>query len=520
MGALRPQRRTTAWRVLVGATAAGLLLSGCGAGESGSTEPRAAELPAASPSAAADEGEQPVEVVGAADPDAFEIGRPTAGPEPGGGLYPVSDVYPVRHDGPLTSPALLRVALDNAVPKGTPVVVVTRSAADQPWSYVEGDLDPGRRHVELITSAVGDFGVLAMDRNAVLSSVREDLAGVEAPAAPEGASTPCVGAEAAREDGYTARSWKRSTLGWCFGDLGDGRTLRLTNQRAFPVRVTVPGVTAGAPTGSVTEGLPWDAWAEAVGGGPGTWLAPGRSVAYDVELEPGTELLATARDDVRGRSVEVLRALATTLAARLDAFGVDGVPTPRKLFADLLGERACTRALGKDVATLVEGCAGEDALGRLVPASTVLLAPVLEAPVLPRTLGAELDRLADDAGRVEQRILVSREEPSFEGLVGTYRGKLRSLVVAEDGVVTERLATAAGPVIDLTYQLSDVTGKGARRGATATLTAVEVGAPKLISGKVPKVGTTGRFVLEKGVVTPPFLGTTYCAPEVQKTCAG
>ncbi|ROR91569.1 hypothetical protein [Nocardioides aurantiacus] len=515
MGAHR--RRATTWRVLAGATTAALLLGGCGAKEA---EPQAAELPAAPPSSTPVAEEQPVEIVGAADPEAFSVGEPRSAPEPGGGLYPVSEVYPVRHDGPLGSPALVRVQLDNAVPRGTPVFVISRGTAEQPWSYLEGDLDPGRRHVEFIASEVGEVGVLAMDRRAVLAAVRDDLAGVPALPAPEATSTSCVGADAAREDGYGARSWKRSTLAWCFGDLGEGRTLRVTNTRSVPVRVSVPGTEAPETTGSSPEGTPWDAWSAAVDAGSGAWLAPGRSASYDVELDPGSALLATARDDARGRSVQALRSLSTTLSARLRAFGVEGAPTARKLFADLLAERACTRAFGKDAAALVGSCAGEDALGTLVPAAGVLLAPVLDAPVLRSTLAAELDRLAQEAAGVEQRIEVSRDEPTFEGLVGTYRGPRRSLVVSEAGLVTERLAGPKGPVIDLTYQLADATGTAARRGATATLTAVEVTDPKMISGAVPKVGMTGRFALEKGVVSPPFLGTTYCTTEAAKRCAG
>ncbi|WP_445256846.1 hypothetical protein [Nocardioides aurantiacus] len=514
MGAHR--RRATTWRVLAGATAAALLLSGCGAKEA---EPQAAQLPAAPPSSSPTE-EQPVEVVGVADPDAFSVGEPSSPPEPGGGLYPVSEVYPVAHEGALEAPTLVRMALDNAVPSGTPVVVVTRATADAPWSYLDGDLDAGRRHVEFITSAVGEFGVLAMDRASVLAAVRDDLAGVAPPTAPTTAAAPCVGATAARKDGYTAESWKRETVSWCFGDLGEGRTLRLTNDRAVPVRVRVPGATAPETSGATTDDVPWDAWAAAVGTRGGTWLAPGRTATYDVELEPGATLLATATDDAAGRSVQALRSLSTTLAARLRAFGVEGAPAPRKLFADLLGERSCTRALGKDAAALLEGCAGEDALGALVPAASVLLAPVLDAPVLGRTLTEQLDRLADEAADVEQRIQVSRDEPTFEGLVGSYRGANRTLVVSESGVVTEKLASATGPVIDLTYRLSEVTGDAARRSATATLTAVRVGDPEMISGAVPQVGATGRFALERGVVTPPFLGTTYCTPSVAKKSCG
>lgn len=512
MGAHGPSRRTASLRVLAAATAAGLLLSGCGSDDAA---PQTAELPAAPPSAAA-EGELPVEIIGAADPEAFTIGEAQPAPEPGGGLYPVSDVYPVTHDGELADATLVRMALDNAVPRGTPVVVVSRTSADDPWTYLDGDLDGGRRHVEFITSDVGSFGVLAMDRASVLDAVDDDLTGVPALPAPDAAAPACVGAEAARKDGYSARSWKRKTVSWCLGDVGDGRTLRLTNAGAVPVRVTVPGATSLGTTGSPTEGTPWDAWAEAVGGPAATWLAPGRTVAYDAELEPGATLLATAQDTAKDRSVQVLRSLATTLAARLEAFGVEGAPAPRKLFAELLGERSCSRALGKDAAALLAGCAGEDSLGTLVPAAGVLLAPVLDAPVLRRALAEELDGLTEDADDVEQRILVSRDEPTFEGLVGSYAGPRRSLVVTEAGVVTEKLASATGPVIELTYQLSGATGSGATRGATATLTAVRVADPEMISGAVPEVGSTGRFALDRGVVTPPFLGTTYCTPGATK----
>ncbi|WP_157682786.1 hypothetical protein [Nocardioides scoriae] len=488
-------------------------LAGCGGGGTpqAAAEPRVSTSP--SPTVTPDE---PVEVIGPEDPASVTVGDPEPGIAPGDGLYYVSQVYPIEHEGELAQPALVRVVLDNAVPARTPVVAAARDGEDGPWRFVSGRLDTDRRHVEFITRELGSFGILAMDR----ASAAEQLAdafteAADRPANPEDAVTKpeCTTAAAARQDGYEARSWKRRTVFWCLGQLGDSRVLSVTNRRDVPVRVSAPGAGSLGVTGNATgDGTPWTAWTAAVGEGTGTLLLPGRTARFDADLDPGASLLLTARDDQAGRSVQVLRAATTAIATQLDAFGVAS-PRADRLFASVLAQRSCTRALGKDAEALVAGCLAEDALVDLLDTPGLVVAPLVEAPATRALLDSELTRLRDAAPKVEQRVQVSRSEPPFDALVGRYTGPTRVLTITEDGLATERLSSPAGPVIDLTYRLANPTRDGRTWTATSTLTAVKVLDRKLVSGALPRVGAPGMLTLAGGIVTPPYLATTYCTAD-------
>ena len=125
---------------------------------------------------------------------------------------------------------------------------------------------------------------------------------------------------------------------------------------------------------------------------------------------------------------------------------------------------------------------------------------------------ARLDkRLSGEAKAQLARVYVSRKEQDFTGLAGLWTGTTRSLSVTAAGVVTEQLEDSKGAlVVKLTYRLDDPVTEAGTTTASATLTNVSVGNRKLLNGRVPAVGDTGRISVAKGVVTPPFLMTRYC----------
>ncbi len=507
-----PRRRALSAALL----ALALLLSGC-SWFSGDDE---APVTEATP-APVEQPDPDVEVIGADD---VEVGDPVSADPPGQGIYFVSSLYDLS--GPdLDQPVLVRMVLDSGLPEGTPVAVATRADEDAPWDFLEGRLDDDRRHVEFIVSTLGTFGVLAVDSSSIAGRVTDQVtSALEADAEkPEGAVAPtCASTQAAREAGYTARSWKRSSAGWCLDLLGEEPVLRVTNLRGVPVRVTAPGGLDRGETGeSLRAAVPWEAWIEAVGASaeavPGdstdALLAPGRTLSIDATLDPGSQLMTTVADDERSRTVQVLHASAQALSAQVRAFGVreGAVPPAGRVLERWLDTRSCTQVLGQGARALARGCLGERALTRAYGSVALLLGPATADPAVTRVLREQLAALGSDAAQVEQRIEVSREEPDFGPLVGRFAGTDRVLSVAADGTVTESFGRDGKPVISMTYRLSEPRADGTR--ATATLTSVTVRDRKQLNGAVPRVGQTGTLVIKRGVVTPPFLRTTYCDAE-------
>ncbi len=493
-----------------------MLVSGCG-WFSGDDAPVAEATPAP-----VEQPDPDVEVIGAED---VEVGEPVAPDAVGQGVYFVSSLYDLT--GPeLAQPVLVRMLLDSSVPEGTPLAVAAREDDGAPWRFVEGRLDTDRRHVEFIVSELGTFGVLAVDAGSIGDTLRRTATQVLArdAADQEGVVDPtCPQTSAARADGYSARSWKRDTVSWCLGRLGDERVLQVTNARAVPVRVSAPGAVDRGQTGqTLRDGLPWTAWLDAVEAAGGeadgedtdALLAPGRTLSVDADLEPGTTLLVTAADDPRSRSVQLLNAAIRAIDAQVDAFGVveDGArPRPARLLETWLQQPGCSRVLGGSTRALVRGCLGERALTRAYGSVALLLAPVVGNDTMPALLRDRALALQSGAEQVEQRIQVARAKPDFGPMVGSFAGTGRTLTVTADGVVTETYSREGTRVVTLTYQLSDPDELGSR--ATATLTAVQVLARKQLPVAEPRLGQTGTFTLTRGVATSPFLRTDYCNAE-------
>lgn len=515
----QPRHRTTRLAALLAVLA--LLVSGCG-WFSGDDAPVAEATPAP-----VEQPDPDVEVIGADD---VEVGEPVAPDAVGQGVYFVSSLYDLT--GPeLSQPVLVRMVLDSSVPDGTPLAVAARDDDGAPWRFVEGRLDTDRRHVEFIVSELGTFGVLAIDEGSIGDTLRRTATEVLArdAAEPEGVVDPtCPETAAARQDGYSVRSWKRDTLAWCFGRLGDERVVQVTNARAVPVRVSAPGAVDRGQTGAtLRDGLPWTAWLDAVEAAGAsttdatasaqdtdTLLAPGRTLSVDADLGPGTTLLLTATDDPRSRSVQLLNAAVRALDAQVTAFGVvdDGaVPRPARLLETWLQQPGCSRVLGGSTRALVRGCLGERALSRAYGSASLLLAPVVATDAMPALLRDRMLALQSGAEQVEQRIQVARAKPDFGPMVGTFAGTGRTLTVTADGVVTETFNREGTKVATLTYQLSDPDEKGTR--ATATLTAIQVLARKQLPVAEPRLGQSGTFTLTRGVATSPFLRTDYCNAE-------
>lgn len=99
--------------------------------------------------------------------------------------------------------------------------------------------------------------------------------------------------------------------------------------------------------------------------------------------------------------------------------------------------------------------------------------------------------------------------------VGTWEGHTRGLEITKSGTAVENVGDGCcDPVIDVTYQVSNVHQLGDIWVARAVVTAVKVFPGWSEGGKLdPRVGQTYGLKLTRGVVTSTLTGADYCSPK-------
>ena len=427
------------------------------------------------------------EVTATGLPDGVDVELTDSSPgvESGDNVDFVSPVYTVSAIGPFAVPATFTLRLDNALPESTPVLVVTRKFERDPWTYQRGRLSEDLRHVVFRASMLDQVAVLSIDSAGALPGFRADIRSRLFTGRATKATEPtCEGSAEALTSGYATNASENKTLYWCFGLRKDKRVLTVTNRRGFPVEITV-GTTR-------------------------TSLAPGRSATYDAELAPEATLKLVASSTVQARSLRVLQATSRALVKRLNSFGA-GPVRPAATLQAFLGSSRCAAALKAGVDSVARRCFTTAALVKVFGSRALLLEPLTAGQYTPVFFDRLDKRLTAEAKAQRERVYVHRKAADFAGLVGLWSGTTRLLNVTAAGVVTERLEDSKKAlVIQLTYQLEDPVTNAGITTADATLTKVSVGNRKLLNGRVPKVGDTGRISLAKGVITPPFLKTKYC----------
>jgi hypothetical protein len=510
-GATTPRRSRAGTRVVVASALAAclsLLVSACG-GSDVASPPSVNTLPTSSPSTA-----PTVTVTGVSAGVKVEIGGGADAASPGSGLDFVSPVYELGPSGPLGSKATVTMELDHAVPAGTSVIAATRESSSDDWSWLPATLTRDLRHAAFTTTHFSQFGVLTVDATAALSTFRQSVhSGLVSASEPTVEKPVCDNPTGARKGGWKAASWPRETLYWCFDLVKGKHVLTVVNRRDVPVQVSHGDATATKTTSKVSG--PWTTWLGLVGSdGDTTFLAPGGSATYDAEIAPGDNLVVSTESDAKALSTRALYAAVGALVAQLSSYGTDA-PTQAQAFASLVARPQCADALGQSSDVFVEGCLSRQRLTRVLGDSTQLLTPVLTASTLKSFWAKQFAFLAKQQKDVDaQHVGVSRKAVDFGGLVGSYTGHTRVLTISSTGLVVERLDNGTQPIIQLTYQLSGPTTKGGTKDGTtsaaAVLTRVTVYDRSGINGQLPKVGNTGTLSLHDGIITPPYLQTTYC----------
>ncbi len=132
----RRARRARGVLALVCVLVLGLLLTACG-GKNQDVAPSVNTLPTASPSPTA----SPVTVTGLPDAAKLQVSDGESGTPPGGGLDFVSPVYTIGPSGPLPTVAKISIELDHALPRNTDLVVATREALSDSWTWLPATLE-------------------------------------------------------------------------------------------------------------------------------------------------------------------------------------------------------------------------------------------------------------------------------------------------------------------------------------------------------------------------------------------
>ena len=514
---MTPRRRRGGIRPLVAsATVAcvALLLTACG-GNQAQSPPSINTLPAAT---ATPKAEQSVIVTGLSDGVNVTVSPGEPGTSPGGGLDFVSPIYTLGPSGPLGGRATVTIALDHPVPTGTTLKVGSRPSDTGSWSWLPATLTADAQHAQFTTDRFSQFGVLTQDVGTEVSTYEDGVHTALTSTLSEGPTKPtCQNTKVAHKDGYKVASWPRDTLGWCLGMDKATHILTVMNRREFPVQVA-HGTAAATQTTSKVDGV-WTTWFGILApGSTDTFLAPGGSVTYDADLNPGNTLLVNPESSAKTQSTRALYAAVGALVSQLHTYG-SSTPTTEQAFQSLVARPQCADALGQGSVVLQEGCLAPARLTKVLGDGVSLLQPVLLAPGIKAFWGRQFAFLAQqDKDTDSQHIIVGVKTADFGDLVGSFTGHTRTLSVSRTGLVTERVDDGTSPVIQLTYQLSNpkVTGRkaGAKTGGTTTaqalLKAVKIYDKSAVGGTPPQVGDVGTITFKDGIVTPPFLQTTYC----------
>ena len=509
-----PKRHLVPVAVLVTVMA---LVAGCGGNG-------VSQLPKAQPPSSSPTPTDPGVTVAGIDPTELDVSQAT-GTSPGVNLSFASPIYTVTAASEPTSPTSVQLLLDNALPRTVPVFVVTRQNAKQPWSYLPASLMSDQRHVQFTTSHLSDFAVLVMDLDGAMQSFQDDVHSRLGFGIDKKVKKPeCADPEEARKDGYAAGSTKgRKTVFWCLGFENGKRVLRVVNRRVQALQVAHPNVPVIPPAVEVPK--VWNPWLPVVGD-QATFLPPGKTVTYDVDLEPTKRVMFNATADANAQSMRALQATTAAIVARLRGFGA-GKHTTGATMAALLARPQCAKSIGQGSDKLLAGCFSRHRVMTTFGTAGLLLSKITSDPSTRLYLREEFKAMAAEVLKEgNEHILVRRAKPDFTGFVGSFTGKTRTMVVNGEGLVFESASNTdpegqTTPLADVTYQLSEPrVEKGVAR-AQAVVTKVKIYDRKAFKGaRIPRVGDKGVFRLEKGVVRSPYIGRLYCDGKAAKkgTC--
>ena len=441
-------------------------------------------------------------------------------------LHFLTDVYSLGPSGPLARPAHVTFTLSRPVAKNTAVFAATRENDTQPWEYLPATIGPDRTQVSFDTTHFSLFGILGYDLIEMAQAFKTDfIDGISGGATQTDVPKPsCDSEQAARADDYQVASSTTDTVYWCLGlDGGGHRVLKVTNHRRYPLQVLHPNMT--------TLSNPHDYLALAslsrIGSGRYAIVAPGVTATFNADLGPGgSEGIQTEMDGV-GQSLYALQTGVETLLSILTKFGAGSGKKATDAMADLLQTRSCADSLGKGSGAYLAGCFTPQQMIIAFGAKAVLLVPLMILGPVVSFLHSEWNALVDQFNHHDKYVIrIVRAAPAvtLAAFAGQWYGHTRGLEISPSGAGQESIGDGCcDPLIDLEFQLSNVTGTGPTHAtATATVTSVDVH-PGWTSdlGPPPHVGQQGTVSIDGGVLTDQLTaGTIYCTydEDLKGTC--
>lgn len=332
-------------------------------------------------------------VAGSHLPKALRVTTSSGGSAAPSGLQQLSGMVEVTPTGPLVAPATITIHLTSPAPQGDAVLVRSSESEDGPWNWLPATLSTDRETVHLTTTHFSFFQVFGIDVGKAIDIFKRDfLDGFDSQATTDVGRPSCQGESVARSDGYTINSSTTNTVYWCFGMVGVGRVLKVTDDRRYPLQVLHPNL-------SVLDGGKIDApqlsslshW----GSGQSTIIGPGDSVTYQVNVGPGSQGGIQTTMDGMGQSLVALQVGVTALADILTKFGLGKSSTGWSATQQLLSSTSCVDALGQGPGAILASCLNPKALVRLFGLKALLLGPIVEAGALVAFFHSEWNAMVD-----------------------------------------------------------------------------------------------------------------------------
>jgi hypothetical protein len=309
-------------------------------------------------------------VTGSVEIRATDIDHPVTGAD----VEPIGAVVDITTDGTIEAGATVTVEAGEPIGDHEIVVVVTAESEDGPWEPLPVTVT-GRQ----VTASIEHLSLFSFLRfpdptdivEELFNDVTSDLIAAATPPS-------CDDEDGARTDGYEITSEGPDVLMWCLGRDGQGRYLRVVNNRRYPVILS-----SSLPVREADDARGFgDRLSEALAGDR-IALPPRSQVTYAADVEPGGGARAQAEFDGLAYSLYQLQVGVELAGAFLTRFGTQAAP-PRSLDA-LLANAGCVDALvAAAPGGILRSCLDYDGLSSLFGALGAAIATpiILTAGVL------------------------------------------------------------------------------------------------------------------------------------------
>lgn len=249
-------------------------------------------------------------------------------------VEPLAPVVDITTDGSVSDGATVSVDLDAPLAGGEFVVAFTAESKGGPWEPLPVEVSD-----TTATASIEHLSLFSFLRFPNPADVVEELFNdITADFFAAATHPTCDDEDGARSDGYDIGSEGSDVLMWCLGRDGDGRYLRVVNNRRYPVILSssLP-VRDGHEARGITDRL-----ASALANG-GIALPPLAQVTYGVDVPAGRRAAVRAEFDGLAYSLYQLQVGVELAGSFLSRFGTK-TPDARTLDR-FLSDAGCVDAL-------------------------------------------------------------------------------------------------------------------------------------------------------------------------------